>query len=36
MSANKRVVLSSDHAAIELRQAIAKHITDLGWDAVDI
>lgn len=36
MTANKRIVLSSDHAAIELRQTIAKHITDLGWEAVDI
>ncbi|MEO9574117.1 MAG: ribose 5-phosphate isomerase B [Tateyamaria sp.] len=36
MSTNKRIVLSSDHAAIDLRQAIAKHITDLGWEAVDI
>lgn len=36
MTANKRIVLSSDHAAIELRQAIAKHITALGWEAVDI
>ncbi|MEP1352835.1 MAG: ribose 5-phosphate isomerase B [Tateyamaria sp.] len=36
MSTNKRIVLSSDHAAINLRQAIATHITDLGWEAVDI
>lgn len=36
MSANKRIVLSSDHAAIELRQAVAKHITAKGWEAVDI
>lgn len=33
---SKRVVLSSDHAAIELRQAIAAHITANGWEAVDI
>lgn len=32
----KRIVLSSDHAAIELRQAIAKHITEHGFEAVDI
>lgn len=32
----KRIVLSSDHAAIELRQAIAKHITEQGFEAVDI
>ncbi|GLQ28095.1 ribose 5-phosphate isomerase B [Sulfitobacter pacificus] len=36
MTANKRIVLSSDHAAIELRQTIAAHITALGWEAVDI
>ncbi len=36
MSANRRIVLSSDHAAIELRQAIAKHVETLGWEAVDI
>ncbi|UWS09085.1 ribose 5-phosphate isomerase B [Phaeobacter inhibens] len=31
-----RVVLSSDHAAIELRQAIADHIAANGWEVVDI
>ncbi|PIE09848.1 MAG: ribose 5-phosphate isomerase B [Rhodobacterales bacterium] len=31
-----RIVLSSDHAAIDLRRAIAKHITDKGYEAVDI
>jgi ribose 5-phosphate isomerase B len=36
MSQNKRIVLSSDHAAIELRQTIAKHIEAQGWEAVDI
>ncbi|MEQ5869382.1 ribose 5-phosphate isomerase B [Sagittula sp. NFXS13] len=36
MSDNKRIVLSSDHAAIELRQQIAKHIETKGWEAVDI
>lgn len=36
MTANKRIVLSSDHAAIELRQTIANHIAALGWEAVDI
>lgn len=36
MSDNKRIVLSSDHAAIDLRQEIAAHITALGWEAVDI
>ncbi len=33
---NKRVVLSSDHAAIGLRQVIAAHIAVQGWVAVDI
>ena len=32
----KRIVLSSDHGAVALRQAIAEHITALGWEAVDI
>ena len=32
----KRVVLSSDHAAIELRQAIAEHVTAKGFEAIDI
>ena len=32
----KRIALSSDHAAIELRQAIAAHITAQGYEAVDI
>jgi ribose 5-phosphate isomerase B len=36
MTANKRIVLSSDHAAIQLRQTIAAHITAQGWEAVDI
>ncbi|NOD75700.1 MULTISPECIES: ribose 5-phosphate isomerase B [unclassified Ruegeria] len=36
MSANKRIVLSSDHAAIDLRQAVAKHIAQQGWEVVDI
>lgn len=36
MSANKRIALSSDHAAIELRQAIATHIAAQGWEPVDI
>lgn len=31
-----RIVLSSDHAAIELRKAIAAHIETLGYEAVDI
>lgn len=36
MSDNKRIVLSSDHAAIELRQAVANHIAAKGWEPVDI
>jgi ribose 5-phosphate isomerase B len=36
MSDTKRIVLSSDHAAIDLRQAIAKHIEAKGYEAVDI
>lgn len=36
MSAAKRIVLSSDHAAIEMRQAIAEHIAALGHEAIDI
>jgi len=36
MTANTRIVLSSDHAAIALRQAIAAHISARGWEAVDI
>tara|TARA_R110002020_G_scaffold316899_2_gene532439 strand:- start:249206 stop:249655 length:450 start_codon:yes stop_codon:yes gene_type:complete len=36
MTDSKRIVLSSDHGAIELRQAIAAHITFKGWVAVDI
>ena len=36
MNENKRVVLSSDHAAIEMRQAVAAHVEALGWEVVDI
>ncbi|MCT4553213.1 MAG: ribose 5-phosphate isomerase B [Pelagimonas sp.] len=36
MSDKKRIVLSSDHAAIDMRQAIAKHIEAQGYEAVDI
>ncbi|SHH13165.1 ribose 5-phosphate isomerase B [Marivita hallyeonensis] len=32
----QRIVVSSDHAAIELRQAVARHAQGLGWDVVDI
>ncbi len=33
---NKRIVLSSDHADIALRQKIAAHVETLGFEAVDI
>lgn len=33
---NQRIVLSSDHAAIALRQAVATHIAAKGWTVVDI
>lgn len=36
MSTTKRIVLSSDHAAIALRQAIAAHIAAKGYTVVDI
>lgn len=35
-AAEKRIVLSSDHTAIALRQAVAAHINERGWVAVDI
>ena len=36
MTSNNRIVLSSDHAAIALRQAIAAHVAAKGWVVVDI
>ncbi|MDK3017839.1 ribose 5-phosphate isomerase B [Pseudodonghicola flavimaris] len=36
MTTNKRIVLSSDHAAIALRQAIAAHLAAQDWEVVDI
>ncbi|WP_170547938.1 ribose 5-phosphate isomerase B [Ruegeria atlantica] len=36
MTVNKRIVLSSDHAAIDLRQAVAAHVSANGWEVVDI
>jgi ribose 5-phosphate isomerase B len=36
MTANNRIVLSSDHAAIQLRQVIAAHVAASGWVVVDI
>lgn len=31
-----RIVLSSDHAAIDLRQAVAAHVEKAGFEVVDI
>ena len=36
MTPNNRIVLSSDHSAIALRQAIAAHVAAEGWVVVDI
>ena len=36
MTNPKRIVLSSDHSAIELRQTIAQHIAGQGCDVLDI
>ena len=36
MTTSNRIVLSSDHAAIALRQAVAAHVVARGWVAVDI
>lgn len=36
MTNTNRIALSSDHAAIDLRQAVARHIAAQGWDVVDI
>lgn len=36
MTNSKRIVLSSDHAAIDLRRMIAAHIAAQGWDVEDI
>ena len=36
MTTSNRIVLASDHWAIQLRRAIAVHIAALGWVAVDI
>jgi ribose 5-phosphate isomerase B len=35
-SSNNRIVLSSDHAGIGLRQAIAAHVAGKAWVVVDI
>lgn len=36
MNGNRRIALSSDHAAIGLRLAVAAHVAALGWEPVDI
>ena len=36
MTTKTRIVLSSDHAALELRAAIAAHVTAKGYEVVDI
>ena len=36
MTVSNRIVLSSDHAAIQLRQVIGAHIAAHGWIVVDI
>jgi ribose 5-phosphate isomerase B len=36
MAQTNRLVLTSDHAAIELRRAIYDHVTAQGWDVDDI
>ena len=36
MTDKTRIVLSSDHSALDLRAAIKAHITALGYEAVDI
>jgi len=36
MSTSKRIVVSSDHADIELRKTIAAHIAARGWEVIDI
>jgi ribose 5-phosphate isomerase B len=36
MTRPARIVLSSDHAAIDLRRTIAAHVSGKGWEVVDI
>ncbi|WP_321489669.1 ribose 5-phosphate isomerase B [uncultured Hyphomonas sp.] len=36
MSTSKRIVISSDHADIELRKTIAAHVAAQGWEVDDI
>ena len=36
LDTTRRIVISSDHAAIALRRALASHIATCGWEVVDI
>lgn len=36
MAETRRIVLSSDHAAIALRQSIARHVEAMGFEVIDI
>ncbi len=36
MTASKRIIISSDHADIALRQTIAKHVETRGYEVLDI
>ena len=36
MTTSKRIIISSDHADIALRQTIAKHVETLGHEVLDI
>jgi ribose 5-phosphate isomerase B len=36
LTSNNRIVLSSDHSGVSLRQTIAVHLSAKGWTVVDI
>lgn len=36
MTTRNRIVLSSDHAAVALRRAVAAHVAAKGWEVVDL
>ena len=36
MTTNNRIIISSDHADIALRQTIAKHVETRGYEVLDI
>ncbi|MBV8549532.1 MAG: ribose 5-phosphate isomerase B [Alphaproteobacteria bacterium] len=36
MTTNNRIVISSDHTAIQMRRAIVNHLSKQGWVVVDI